>query len=117
MKHFFHVVISNCNQNNLRLTIVISNSLSALFRFDMRWSRVEFERKEVVACENVGILSVTLTRSGDLSHSAFIGIHVREISAKIGEDFIPNSAKQVQFDPGNTMPCQSMHSLDVNSNC
>lgn len=69
-------------------------------RFQMRWSRVEFERKEMVACENVGRLSVTIRRHGDVSSSAFVSIQVREISAKIGEDFIPSSAKQVQFDPG-----------------
>lgn len=71
-----------------------------LCRFDMSWSRVEFERKEMVACENVGRLSVTLRRRGNLQQSAYVSIQVREISAKIGEDFIPSSAKQVQFDPG-----------------
>nr|KAG5697393.1 hypothetical protein BaRGS_008819 [Batillaria attramentaria] len=71
-------------------------------RFNMHWSRVEFERKEMVACENVGSLSVTVRRIGDLTFSAYVSIHVREISAKMGEDFIPSSTKQVQFDPGET---------------
>ncbi|XP_076440206.1 LOW QUALITY PROTEIN: FRAS1-related extracellular matrix protein 1-like [Babylonia areolata] len=69
-------------------------------RFDMSWSRVSFERKETVACENIGRLSVTLRRTGDLTQSAYVSIQVREVSATIGEDFIPSPAKQVQFDPG-----------------
>lgn len=66
----------------------------------MRWSRVDFEREEIVVCENVGTLSVSLLRTGDLQHSAYVSIQVREISAKVGDDFVPNSVKQVQFDPG-----------------
>jgi hypothetical protein len=66
----------------------------------MRWSRVEFERKELVVCENIGRLAVSIRRSGDLGAPSYVSIHVREISAKLGEDFVPSSAKQVQFDPG-----------------
>lgn len=69
----------------------------------MSWSRVEFERKEIVVCENVGQMSVSLRRHGDLTHSAYVSIIIREISATKGEDFTTGSGKQVQFDPGQSV--------------
>ena len=71
----------------------------------MSWSHVEFERKEMVACENIGRLSVTLVRTGDISTSSYVSISVKEVSAKEGEDFIITSAAQVQFDPGKRRFC------------
>ncbi|XP_067678275.1 FRAS1-related extracellular matrix protein 1-like [Haliotis asinina] len=68
--------------------------------FEMKWSRIEFLKEDVVVCENVGTLSVTLERTGAIDQSAFIGINVRQMSARRDDDFSPSSAKQVQFDPG-----------------
>ena len=69
-------------------------------RFAMKWSKIDFTTEDVVVCENVGTLSVILRRTGALDQSAYVGIHVREMSARIGHDFTPSSAKQVQFSPG-----------------
>ena len=69
-------------------------------RFVMKWSKIDFTTEDVVVCENVGTLSVILRRTGALDQSAYVGIHVREMSARIGHDFTPSSAKQVQFSPG-----------------
>lgn len=61
---------------------------------------MQFDREEIVACENIGTLEVTVSRSGNLDQSSFVKINVREMSAKKGVDFMPSTAKQVQFDSG-----------------
>lgn len=66
----------------------------------MSWSRVQFDREEIVACENIGTLDITVSRFGNLDQSSFVGISIREMSAKKGVDFIPSTSKQVQFNPG-----------------
>ncbi|KAK3090222.1 hypothetical protein FSP39_010172 [Pinctada imbricata] len=77
------------------------NTLDNL-RFDMRWSKIELERSHVVVCEDIGTLAITLKRSGALEQMAFVGIKVKEMSARQGKDFIPSTAQQVQFNPGMT---------------
>ncbi|XP_059163073.1 FRAS1-related extracellular matrix protein 1-like [Physella acuta] len=69
-------------------------------RFEMSWSRTQFDKEEVVACENVGVLTVTVTRIGNLAQLAFVDVVVREQSAKKGVDFSPSSAKQIRFESG-----------------
>ena len=66
----------------------------------MSWSKVQFDRDEVVLCENIGTLNIAITRTGNLDQSSYVGVHIRGMSAKKGEDYIPKSSKQVQFDPG-----------------
>ncbi|XP_035826441.1 FRAS1-related extracellular matrix protein 1 [Aplysia californica] len=69
-------------------------------RFEMSWSRVEFGQEEVVVCENIGTLNIPVSRTGSLEQSAFVSMHIREMSTKRGQDFVPSTAKQIQFDPG-----------------
>ncbi|XP_062583418.1 FRAS1-related extracellular matrix protein 1-like [Saccostrea cucullata] len=69
-------------------------------RFEMKWSRIEFLRKQIISCEDIGTLTITLKRTGDLQQISFVGIKIRDMSAKSGLDFFPSSAKQVQFNPG-----------------
>lgn len=69
-------------------------------RFDLSWSIIEFAKKELVVCEDVGTLSVSLKRKGALESMAFVGISIREVSATEGIDFVPSTAQQVQFNPG-----------------
>ncbi|GFO18835.1 fras1-related extracellular matrix protein 1 [Plakobranchus ocellatus] len=69
-------------------------------RFQMSWSKVEFYHTSIVLCENLGTLTVHVIRTGNLDQSSYVGVHIRGMSAKRGEDFIPKSAKQLQFDPG-----------------
>jgi hypothetical protein len=69
-------------------------------RFNLEWSLIEFSKTDLVVCENVGTLTMTLERSGALTQMAFVAIQVRGISARAGEDFIPSTAQQVQFEPG-----------------
>ena len=87
---------------HLYLLPVIIRTLSLLCckRFEMKWSKVELERSHIVVCEDIGTLTVTLKRKGALDQMAFVGIKVREMSAKQGRDFIASSAQQVQFNPG-----------------
>lgn len=66
----------------------------------MKWSRIEFLRKQIITCEDIGTLTITLKRTGDLNQISFVGIKVRDMSASSGLDFFPSSAKQVQFNPG-----------------
>ena len=54
----------------------------------------------MVACENIGKLAVVILRHGDVTGTSEVAIQVREISATIGDDFIPNTAKNIQFNPG-----------------
>ncbi|GFR64512.1 FRAS1-related extracellular matrix protein 1, partial [Elysia marginata] len=68
--------------------------------FQMSWSKVQFDREEIVLCENIGTLNIAVTRTGNLDQSAYVGVHIRGMSAKKGEDYIPKSSKQIQFDPG-----------------
>lgn len=69
-------------------------------RFELSWSIIEFTKKELVVCEDVGTLSVTLQRKGALKNMAFVGISIREVSATEGSDFVASTARQVQFNPG-----------------
>ena len=61
---------------------------------------MQLERASLVVCENIGTLPVTLTRTGDLDTLAFVAIEARDRTTRKGEDYIPSSAQQVQFDPG-----------------
>lgn len=71
-----------------------------IFRIDFRWSYVELDKTVIVVCENIGTLPITLTRTGDLSGVAFIGIEAQDRTTRINDDYRPSFARQVQFDPG-----------------
>ena len=70
------------------------------FRLELKWSVIEFERSSLVVCENIGILPLTLKRTGDSEGLAFVSIDARDRTTQKDEDYIPSSAQQVQFDPG-----------------
>ena len=67
---------------------------------ELKWSMIEFEKTALVVCENIGTLSLTLTRKGDLGSNAFVSIQTQDKTTLTNEDYISSSAKQVQFDPG-----------------
>ena len=69
---------------------------------ELKWSMIEFEKTALVVCENIGTISLTLTRKGDLGSNAFVSIHTQDKTTLTNEDYVPSSAKQVQFDPGMT---------------
>ena len=67
---------------------------------DLHWSIVELAKSSMIVCENVGTLSVRLIRTGNLGASVFVSIEAQDRTTKIGEDYSPSKARQVQFDPG-----------------
>lgn len=69
---------------------------------DFHWSFIELDKSGLVVCENIGTLPITLTRHGDLSGMAFVGIEAHDRTTRANDDYRPNPAKQVQFDPGET---------------
>ena len=49
---------------------------------------VQFERAAYVTKEDVGVLSVPLMRTGDLSFTSSVSCYTRQVTARVGEDFI-----------------------------
>ncbi|KAH9504170.1 hypothetical protein Btru_065201 [Bulinus truncatus] len=80
--------------------------------FVFSWSRTQFDRDEIVACENIGTLTVTVVRSGNLAQAASVGITVREQSAKKGVDFTPGNVKQINFASGESKATWQFSILD-----
>ncbi|XP_060082236.1 FRAS1-related extracellular matrix protein 1-like [Ylistrum balloti] len=68
--------------------------------FSLKWSIISFSQTRMIVCENIGTLSIRLVRQGAVDQMAFVGIKVFDMSAKKGQDFIPSTAQQVQFNPG-----------------
>uniref|UniRef100_A0A7M4DYV2 FRAS1-related extracellular matrix protein 1 n=1 Tax=Crocodylus porosus TaxID=8502 RepID=A0A7M4DYV2_CROPO len=67
---------------------------------ELKWSRIEMQQAAYEVCENVGILSLKITRSGHSIDSAFVTVKVNEASAVLGKDFTIPPSKLIQFDPG-----------------
>ncbi|XP_067839790.1 FRAS1-related extracellular matrix protein 1a isoform X3 [Heptranchias perlo] len=67
---------------------------------ELKWSRIEMVESEYLVCEDVGVFSVKVLRTGYSMDSSFIGIKVNSISASVGKDFTHSSANLIQFDPG-----------------
>nr|XP_056700742.1 FRAS1-related extracellular matrix protein 1-like [Euleptes europaea] len=67
---------------------------------EIKWSRIEFAETCYHVCETVGSLPIKLQRTGHSVEPSFTGIKVQEVSARIGLDFKPSTARLVQFDPG-----------------
>ncbi|KAH1168907.1 hypothetical protein KIL84_013497, partial [Mauremys mutica] len=67
---------------------------------ELRWSQIEMQQAEYTVCENVGMLSLKITRSGHSIDSAFIAVKVNEVTATLGKDFTVTPSKLIQFDPG-----------------
>ncbi|XP_078251766.1 FRAS1-related extracellular matrix protein 1a [Rhinoraja longicauda] len=70
---------------------------------EFKWSRIEMLVSEYQVCEDAGVFSVKVVRTGYLAESSFIGIKVNSITATVGKDFTLNSANLLQFDPGVSM--------------
>ena len=69
-------------------------------RFSMHWARISLNNIVYSVSEVHSSVVITLTRNGFLGESSFIGIRTVDESAKTNQDFIANSADQVQFNPG-----------------
>lgn len=67
----------------------------------MSWPVVTFTQSSYIVCEDVGILTVTLKREGNLKGSSVVKIQVKDRSAKSGTDYTPSEVGEVQFEPGN----------------
>ncbi|XP_014107672.1 PREDICTED: FRAS1-related extracellular matrix protein 1 [Pseudopodoces humilis] len=89
------------NSDNLEFQVTdASGNSAAPQRLELRWSRIEMLQTEYEVCENMGVVSLKITRAGHLGESAFVTVKVNEISARLGKDFTVTSSKLVQFDPG-----------------
>ncbi|NXO31726.1 FREM1 protein, partial [Cisticola juncidis] len=89
------------NSDNLEFLVTDSSGNSAApQRLELRWSRIEMLQTEYEVCENMGVVSLKITRAGHSGESAFITVKVNEISASLGKDFTVTPSKLVQFDPG-----------------
>ncbi|NWV71631.1 FREM1 protein, partial [Malurus elegans] len=89
------------NSDNLEFQVTDANGNSAVpQRLELRWSRIEMLQTEYEVCENMGVVSLKITRAGHSAESAFITVKVNEISARLGKDFRVTPSKLVQFDPG-----------------
>uniref|UniRef100_A0A8C3QV42 FRAS1-related extracellular matrix protein 1 n=1 Tax=Cyanoderma ruficeps TaxID=181631 RepID=A0A8C3QV42_9PASS len=89
------------NSDNLEFRVTdASGNSAAPQRLELKWSRIEMLQTEYEVCENMGVVSLSITRAGHLGESAFITVKVNEISARLGKDFTVTASKLVQFDPG-----------------
>ncbi|XP_058682201.1 FRAS1-related extracellular matrix protein 1 [Poecile atricapillus] len=89
------------NSDHLEFQVTdASGNSAAPQRLELWWSRIEMLQTEYEVCENMGVVSLKITRAGHLGESAFITMKVNEISARLGKDFTVTSSKLVQFDPG-----------------
>ncbi|TRZ17332.1 hypothetical protein HGM15179_009781 [Zosterops borbonicus] len=89
------------NADNLEFQATdASGNSAAPQRLELRWSRIEMLHTEYEVCENMGVVSLKITRAGHLEESAFITMKVNEMSARLGKDFTVTPSKLVQFDPG-----------------
>lgn len=62
---------------------VASHGLSLVsHRLELRWSRIEMQQTEYEVCENVGVVSLKITRAGHSAESAFIAVKVK-LKAKL----------------------------------
>ncbi|XP_060694769.1 FRAS1-related extracellular matrix protein 1a isoform X2 [Hemiscyllium ocellatum] len=87
--------------DSLEFQVSDSSGNSALPQIlDLKWSRIEMMESEYRVCEDVGLFSVKVLRTGYFMDSAFVGIKVNSISALVGKDFTHSSANLIQFDPG-----------------
>ncbi|XP_048147949.1 FRAS1-related extracellular matrix protein 1 isoform X3 [Corvus hawaiiensis] len=89
------------NSDSLEFQVTDASGNSAVpQRLELRWSRIEMLQTEYEVCENMGLVSLKISRAGHLVEPAFITVKVNEISARLGKDFTVTPSKLVQFDPG-----------------
>ena len=68
--------------------------------FSINWAWISLDRAVYSVSEVDRLVVVTLTRGGFLGEVSFVGINNVYGIAKLNDDFVPNSANQVQFNPG-----------------
>ncbi|KAL4235762.1 FRAS1-related extracellular matrix protein 1 [Mactra antiquata] len=91
------------NETNDSFTFKIEDSRGNSLKnqkIEFHWSFIELERTVLTVCEDIGTLAITLNRTGDLSGVAFVSIEAQDKTTRINDDYRPNPARQVQFDPG-----------------
>ncbi|POI34584.1 hypothetical protein CIB84_001664 [Bambusicola thoracicus] len=89
------------HSDNLEFQVTDTSGNSAIPQMlELRWSRIEMQQTEYEVCENMGMVSLKITRAGHSADSAFIAVKVNEISAVLGKDFTVTPSKLIQFDPG-----------------
>uniref|UniRef100_H2YA41 C-type lectin domain-containing protein n=1 Tax=Ciona savignyi TaxID=51511 RepID=H2YA41_CIOSA len=102
-RNIIYVVAARMRVDNDSFTFSVqdawSNTLSES-RFSMSWSHIKISQRKIKVCEDVGFIEVQVSRSGNLTRSAFVGVMVQPRNAKPGVDYVPSSATQIQFDPG-----------------
>ncbi|XP_076812238.1 FRAS1-related extracellular matrix protein 1-like isoform X1 [Clavelina lepadiformis] len=97
-----YVISSKLDVTNDSFTFDVEDSWGNTLtdnKFTMSWSRIEMTQARLKVCENIGSLSISIRRYGNLMTSSFSGIKIKSASAKSRLDFESNSASQIQFDP------------------
>nr|XP_014426327.1 FRAS1-related extracellular matrix protein 1 isoform X2 [Pelodiscus sinensis] len=102
-KIIFYVINPSCGVNSDSLDFQVTDptrNSAAPQTLELRWSQIEMQQAAYEVCENVGMLSLKITRTGHSIDSAFIAVKVKEVSATLGKDFTVTPSKLIQFDPG-----------------
>ncbi|XP_042548895.1 FRAS1-related extracellular matrix protein 1 isoform X1 [Dipodomys spectabilis] len=89
----------NSDFMELQVTDPTGNSATPQI-LELKWSHIEWSQSEYEVCENVGMLTLEVTRRGYSMDSAFVSIKVNQVSATVGKDFTVTPSKLIQFDPG-----------------
>ncbi|NXA48206.1 FREM1 protein, partial [Nothocercus julius] len=93
--------LQEVNSDDLEFQVTDPSGNTAVSQIlELRWSRIEMQQTEYEVCENVGMVTLKITRAGYSADSAFIAVKINEISAVLGKDFTVTPSKLVQFDPG-----------------
>ncbi|KAG7461901.1 hypothetical protein MATL_G00196120 [Megalops atlanticus] len=67
---------------------------------EFSWSYVELSQSEYRVCEDLGTLSLTIVRKGNMAESSYVTIKVKDGTAAAGKDFTLSPSSLIQFDPG-----------------
>ncbi|XP_070554250.1 extracellular matrix protein 3-like [Ptychodera flava] len=70
--------------------------------FRLNWAWISLDKEYYIVNETDRTLHIKLHRRGYLGETSFVGIKTEDGTAKKGEDFNGKSARQVQFNPGQT---------------
>ncbi|XP_059830668.1 FRAS1-related extracellular matrix protein 1a isoform X1 [Hypanus sabinus] len=102
-KNIIYIITPSSEVTSDSLEFLVSDptgNSAAPQMLEFKWSRTEMLVSEYQVCEDAGVFSVKVLRTGYLTESSFVGIKVNSITAAIGKDFTPNSANLIQLDPG-----------------
>ncbi|XP_062905194.1 FRAS1-related extracellular matrix protein 1a isoform X2 [Mobula hypostoma] len=102
-KNIIYIITPSSEVTSDSLEFLVSDptgNSAAPQMLEFKWSRIEMLVSEYQVCEDAGVFSVKVLRTGYLTESSFVGIKVNSITAAIGKDFTPNSANLIQLDPG-----------------